>query len=339
MILADTKLTEPETPEWERELFAFLQAWWNDSPTLTVHTSGSTGTPKNIVVEKERMMQSAITTCTALGLQHGDKALLCLPVRYIAGKMMVVRSLVAGLDLYTVAPNGHPLATIPNDLIFDFAAMVPLQVFNSLLNDKTALGTIKNGIIGGAAIDPEMEMKVAELPNAWYSTYGMTETLSHIALRRLNGTTRSETYRPVNNVNISLSEDETLTIDAPRICPEKIVTNDIARLLPDGSFEILGRKDNVINSGGIKLQTEQIERKLAQILDVPFCITSAPDPKLGEKLVLLIESKEISKQDLLNKISCHLGVYETPKHIIAVDKIPMTPNGKIDRKAAKDMVE
>jgi o-succinylbenzoate synthase len=339
LILADTKLTDPETPEWERELFSFLQAWWDDSPTLTVHTSGSTGTPKNIVVEKERMMQSAITTCTALGLEHGNKALLCLPVRYIAGKMMVVRSLVAGLDLYTVAPDGRPLATIPNNLTFDFAAMVPLQVFNSLSNDKTALEAIKNGIIGGAAIDPELEKEVAELPNGWYSTYGMTETLSHIALRRLNGPARSETYRPVNNVNISLSEDETLTIDAPLICPETIVTNDIAHILPDGSFEILGRKDNIINSGGIKLQTEQIERKLAQILDVPFCITSVPDPKLGEKVVLLIESKEIPGQALQTKISCRLDIYENPKQIIVVDKIPMTPNGKIDRKAAKKMAK
>ncbi len=338
LILANIKLTDPETPEWERELFAFLQAWWDDSPTLTVHTSGSTGTPKNIVVEKERMMQSAITTCSALDLEQGNKALLCLPVRYIAGKMMVVRSLVAGLDLYTVAPDGRPLANIPSGLTFDFAAIVPLQVFNSLSNDKKALKTIKSGIIGGAAIDPDLEKEVAGLPNSWYSTYGMTETLSHIALRRLNGPARSENYCPVNNVNISLSEDETLTIEAPLICPATIVTNDIARILPDGSFKILGRKDNVINSGGIKLQTEQIEQKLAQILDVPFCITSAPDPKLGEKVILLIESKDIPEQDLLTKISGLLGVYETPKQIIPVDKIPMTPNGKIDRKAAKDII-
>jgi o-succinylbenzoate synthase len=338
LILANAKLTDPETPEWERELFSFLQAWWDDSPTLTVHTSGSTGTPKNIVVEKERMMQSAITTCSALGLEQGDKALLCLPVRYIAGKMMVVRSLVAGLDLYTVAPDGRPLANIPSGLTFDFAAMVPLQVFNSLSNDKTALETIKNGIIGGAAIDPALEKEVAALPNGWYSTYGMTETLSHIALRRLNGSARSENYCPVNNVNISLSKDESLTIEAPLICSATIVTNDIAHILPDGSFEILGRKDNVINSGGIKLQTEQIEQKLSQILDVPFCITSAPDPKLGEKVVLLIESNDIPEQDLLTKISCHLSVYETPKQIITITKIPMTPNGKIDRKAAKDMI-
>jgi len=338
LILAHAKLTDPDTPEWERELFAFLQTWWDDSSTLTVHTSGSTGTPKNIVVEKERMMQSAITSCSALGLKQGDKALLCLPVRYIAGKMMVLRSLVAGLDLYTVTPDGRPLANIPSGLTFDFAAMVPLQVFNSLSNDKTALETIKNGIIGGAAIDPELEKEVAALPNGWYSTYGMTETLSHIALRRLNGPARSENYCPVNNVNISLSEDETLTIEAPLICPATIVTNDIARIFPDGSFKILGRKDNVINSGGIKLQTEQIEQKLSQILDVPFCITSAPDPKLGEKVILLIESKDIPEQDLLTKISALLGVYETPKQIIPVDKIPMTPNGKIDRKAAKYMI-
>lgn len=334
LALAAKRLSEPQLPEWEQDFYGFLLEWWNEYPTLIVHTSGSTGAPKSIAVEKERMMQSAITTCAAIGLQHNDKALLCLPVRYIAGKMMVIRALVAGLDLYPVAPGGNPLTTIPEGLVFDFAAMVPLQVFNSLQSKKTELETIKNGIIGGASIDPELEVEVASLPNAWYSTYGMTETLSHIALRRLNGMNRSETYHPVQRVAISLSTDETLVIDAPAICAETIVTNDIAHILPDGSFEILGRKDNVINSGGIKLQTEQIERKLSNILDFPFCITSVPDPKLGEKVALLIESKHVCETELLQKISGCLAAYEVPKHVFCIDRLPLTPNGKIDRKAA-----
>jgi o-succinylbenzoate synthase len=333
--LADTKLTDPTTSEWERDLYGFLLEWWDDSPTLSVHTSGSTGTPKKIIVEKEQMMQSAITTCSALKLHRRDKALLCLPVRYIAGKMMVVRALVAGLDLYAIAPDGHPLATIPNEWSFDFVAMVPLQVFNSLQNERTELNAIKNGIIGGAAIDPALEKEVVLLPNAWYSTYGMTETLSHIALRRLNGLKRTESYCPVQQVTVSLSTEKTLVIDAPSICSTTVVTNDIARILSDGSFEILGRKDNVINSGGIKLQPEQLEKKLAGVLNDPFCITSLSDPKLGERAVLLIESKQISQAAIMDKIALHLSIYEMPKQILPIDRLPLTPNGKIDRKACR----
>lgn len=339
LVLAAKRLAEAELSEWERDFYTFLLEWWNNSPTLSIHTSGSTGTPKNIVAEKDRMMQSAITTCSALGLQRNDKALLCLPVRYIAGKMMIVRALVSTLDLYPVAPDGNPLAAIPEHLHFDFAAMVPLQVFNSLQNEKIKLGIIKNGIIGGASIGSELEAKVTQLPNAWYSTYGMTETLSHIALRRLNGPEKSETYRPVQNVTISLSPDETLVINAPTICSETICTNDIARILTNGNFEILGRKDNVINSGGVKQYPEQIERKLSNILDFPFCITSVPDPKLGAKVVLLVESTPVPKTELLKKISGYLDSYEEPKHVFYIEKLSLTPNGKIDRKATQHLAE
>jgi O-succinylbenzoic acid--CoA ligase len=337
LTLAHRELANKELPEWERDFFSFLVEWWDDSPTLAVQTSGSTGTPKTIEVEKERMMQSAITTCNALALKKGDKALLCLPVKYIAGKMMVVRALVAGLDLCPVAPSGNPLASISDAAFFDFAAMIPLQIINSLQNDNAKLGNINNGIIGGASIDPKLEAEIASLPNSWYSTYGMTETLSHIALRRLNGTGKSEVYYPVPNVSVSLSDEETLVINAPSVCSEILVTKDIARIAPDGGFEILGRKDNVINSGGIKLQPEQIEQKLAQIVRRPLCITSLSDPKLGEKVVLLIESSKIEPALLLQQIASRLELYERPKLLLFTNRLPLTPNGKIDRRAARKL--
>jgi len=341
LAMAAHRLASSDTPEWQRDLFAFLQAWWTDSPTLEVQSSGSTGTPKLFHVEKKKMMQSAIMTCSSLHLHKGDNALLCLPLKYIAGKMMVVRALVAGLNLYPVPPDGHPLANIPCELQFDFAAMIPLQVYNSLqINaEKEKLITIKQCIIGGATINPSLEKSVAELPNTWYSTYGMTETLSHIALRRLNGPKASLRYYPFPEVMLSLTEENTLVIDAQNITNETLITKDIALIHPDGGFEILGRTDNVIISGGIKLQIEELERKLSEVLSDPFAITSIPDEKFGEKVVVLIQTQHITIEDFIKKTAHCLHPYEEPKQLICVTEIPMTANGKPDRKAAKILAQ
>jgi o-succinylbenzoate synthase len=343
--LAARRLNNAATPDWERAFFSFVQTWWNDSPTLTVKTSGSTGTPKSIVVEKERMMQSAMMTCSYLQLHHGDTALLCLPVDYIAGKMMVVRALVAGLNLYCVSPSGHPLRHLP-DMPFAFAAMIPMQVFHSLhtAQEKVRLAAIHHCIIGGAPVDSTLEHELLSMPNSFYVTYGMTETLSHIAMRRLNGAKASGFYEPFPHVRITLSEEETLIIDAPLVADQVIETNDMARILEDGRFEILGRKDNVINSGGLKFQPEVLERKLHRVLSDAFVVTSVPDAVLGEKLVLLIERSEQGKEfvdldDLKEKTRDLLSAYEQPKAIYGCIKLPHTPNGKIDRNAARQFVE
>lgn len=314
----------------------FLDEWHDASPYLTVQTSGSTGTPKPIRVRKEQMIASARLTCSFLGLNEGDKALLCMPLDYIAGKMVVVRSLVAGLDLVTVPPSGHPLRDVNTPL--RFAAMIPMQVYNTLRvpEEKEKLMQIDHLIIGGGAIDAGLAKELKELPNHIWSTYGMTETLSHIALRRLNGEDASPYYIPFDNVRLSLSDDGTLVIDAPLVCDETLVTNDIAELLPDGRFRILGRKDNVINSGGIKIQIEQVEELLKQLLQVPFAVTSVPHPKFGEAVVLLVEAEQpIDK--LQQQIETQLPPYWQPKQIHYVTKIPQTGSGKIDRATTKKL--
>ena len=175
-------------------------------------------------------------------------------LRYIGAMMVVVRSLVAGLNLIVRPASGHPLSDINEPL--KFAAMVPLQVYNTLqvLEEKERLKQTDILIIGGGAVDARLEADIQSLPGAVYSTYGMTETLSHIALRRLNGPAASEHYHPFSSVHLSLSPENTLVIEAPLVCADILQTNDIARIHPDGSFSILGRKDNVINSGGIKIQ-------------------------------------------------------------------------------------
>ena len=330
------RISVPEsTPEMEHfveELKSFLQEWFDPSPTLTVHTSGSTGIPKALCVRKAQMMQSAQMTCRFLGLRAGDSALLCMPLRYIAGKMVVVRALVAQLDLCLAVPSGHPLARIARTPTF--AAMVPLQIYNSIQRkeEQIKLMGIKQLLIGGGAIDTALEQAIRTLPGAIYSTYGMTETLSHIALRRLNGKQASPHYTPLEGVHVALSEAGTLCIEAPLVCDQPLITNDIARLYPDGSFTILGRKDNVINTGGIKIQIEEVEQTLKSILSQPFAITSLPDPKLGERIVLLYTGKAVApeKLDILPK-------YQRPKAILYTQEIPLTETGKINRPACRSL--
>ncbi|MCR4958829.1 MAG: AMP-binding protein [Prevotella sp.] len=370
------------------DLDAFLKEWHDGSPTLTVHTSGSTGQPKPMLVEKRRMEASARITCRFLGLKAGDTALLCLPLDYIAGKMMVVRALTCGLRLISVAPSGHPLKAPPTapegasivsahekgvtspplggvrGVAIDFAAMVPLQVWNSLQvpEERERLMQIRHLIIGGGAIDEELEQQLKTFPNAVWSTYGMTETLSHIALRRLNGPDASPWYTPFEGVSVSLNADGCLVIDAPAVHEGPLVTNDIAEIktLPAGNgeitasvdkqgvqsdcpppcreglgvglFRILGRKDNVICSGGVKIQAEEVERLLRPHLKAPFCITHCKDPRLGEAVVLLTEERDAERlRPVCEQVLTRLW---KPRHYISIDKIPLTATGKIARKEA-----
>lgn len=316
------------------DIDGFLAEWRNDSPTVEVKTSGSTGEPKRMLVEKSRMKASARITCDFLGLKEGDTALLCMPVDYIAGKMMVVRSEERGLRLQCVTPSNRPLNGIQTP--FDFIAMVPSQVYETLRHEDEAqvLRQTRHIIIGGGAVSEELAEQLKDFPNYVWSTYGMTETLSHIALRRLNGQEASEWYTPFDGVSVSL-QDGCLVIDAPQVCAETLVTNDIAEISHGGEFRILGRKDNVICSGGIKIQIEEVEALLRPHLHQPYVITKAKDEKFGEAVVLLTESKDIPNV----KSVCEgvLPRYWQPKHYLHVDSIPMTETGKPARKKAQEL--
>lgn len=311
----------------------FLEEWNNSSDSVLVHTSGSTGQPKAMLAEKHRMEASARITCRFLGLSEGDTALLCLPLDYIAGKMMVVRALTCGLQLVSVPPSGHPLAGVSSQL--SFAAMVPLQVYNSLQvpAERETLRRIRHLIIGGGAIDAALASELVNFPNHIWSTYGMTETLSHIALRKINGVDASEWYKPFEGVSLSLSSENCLVIDAPAVCGSRLVTNDIAELQPDGRFRILGRKDNVICSGGVKIQIEEVEALLRQHISIPFVVTKVPDVRLGQQMVILLESADTTNlYDLCRNV---LPQYWQPRRIISVDSLPMTATGKPARAEAE----
>lgn len=311
----------------------FISDWQSPSPTILVHTSGSTGKPKPMLVEKRRMEASARITCSFLGLKPGDSALLCMPLNYIAGKMMCVRSIVGGLRLIRVEPCGHPLQHL--DEAPTFAAMVPMQVYNSLQDDRelNILKQIKHLIIGGGAISNNLATALRSFPNAVWSTYGMTETLSHIALRRLSGEDASEWYTPFDGVEVSLNQDGCLVINAPEVCAEPLTTNDIAEIDGDGRrFRIRGRRDNVVCSGGIKMQIEEIEAKLQAHTDIPLMITKRPDEKFGETVVLLAECNDMEPLKAL----CHkwLSKYEVPHDYIYVERLPVTETGKPARAEA-----
>ena len=312
----------------------FLEDWFNDSEEITIYTSGSTGQPKPINVKKMHMMQSASITCGFFNLKSGDKVLLCMSMNFIAGKMMVVRAIVAGLDLYPIEPSGHPLSS--SETCFQFASMVPLQIYNSLQIDSEMEKLKRIGIllIGGGAIDSNLETALKDFTNKVYVSYGMTETLSHIALRRINGSEASLSYTPLPFVTISLSKENTLVINAPMVSDKILTTNDIAEINKDGSFRIFGRKDNIINTGGIKVQAETLETILGKYIKTPFAISSLPDKKFGEIIVLVVEQT-------IDKLlySKHLPTYQRPKKIIQVTKIPLTESGKINRSALKKIIQ
>ncbi|MDD4777756.1 MAG: AMP-binding protein [Fermentimonas sp.] len=322
------------TSDFHKQIYLFLKEWFSDEENVKLYTSGSTGKPKEIIVRKKHMLESASMTCKFFGLNESDKALLCLSVDYIAGKMMLVRAIYSGMDIYPVEPKGHPLKETSSS--FDFAAMVPLQVYNSLQieDERMKLSKIRNLIIGGGAINIELEKALRPFPNSVYSTYGMTETVSHIALRKINGEDASDYYTPLSGVSLKFSDNKTLIIDAPDITEDTIITNDIAEIRDDGTFRITGRIDNIINTGGIKVQAEEVEEILKPFIKGNYAITSIPHTKLGEAIVLLVDNTENQQQsDKIIKNS--VPRYKQPMYIIKVKDIPLTGSGKIDRAAVK----
>lgn len=326
----------------EMTLDEFYKEWNSALSTVIVNTSGSTGKPKSMRVEKSRMIESAKMTCSFLGLTSDDSALLCMPLRYIAGKMVVVRTIVSGMRLISIPPTSHPLKDLEE--IPTFAAMVPMQVFNSLSVPEEAdkLKRIKNLIIGGGPVNDLLYSKLQKFPNAVWSTYGMTETLSHIAMRRLNGSTASEYYIPLDGIHLSVNEMGCLCIDAPKICPEVLQTNDIVRFDSEGHrFKVLGRIDNVIISGGVKIHIEEVEKSLESIMVSPFAITKKSDKKFGEIVVMVVQGAftEVDLSNIRKQTEAILPKYWQPRRFVVIDKIPMTATGKIARRALQDIVE
>lgn len=319
-----------EGKPFEQKIGNFLSDWLNENATLEVKTSGSTGTPKNIFIRKQHMVNSALATGEYFDLKEGNTTLLCLPADYIAGKMMLVRAMVLGLALDYVEPSSSPLNSISKS--YDFVAMVPLQLEQSLQQ----IDLVDTLIVGGAAVSAQLKAQLQNKRVVVYETYGMTETITHVAVRNVmtsgvEAQTRSH-FKALPNVTFSIDDRGCLVIVAPKVSDSPVITNDVVHLISKTAFILLGRFDNVINSGGVKLFPEQIEAKLAPFLSNRFFVTGMPDKKLGQKLVLIVEG-EINASKLMQNFEeeAHLGPFEIPKNVYMLPKFLETETRKIRR--------
>ena len=322
--------------EFDEKVVFFLKEWFFEEKLVKVQTSGSTGKPKIFEIEKEKMLHSANMTCDFLDLKEGDTALLCLPVEYISGKMMLVRSFERNLNLIVSNPSINALDHL-NEKI-DFCAMTPLQIENSL--DKLHL--IHKIIIGGAAVSDSLKSKIKDVlegsSTIIYETYGMSETLSHIALRQIFPV-QEMYFKVFEGVDINVDERGCLTIFAPLLNSELLITNDMVEINSGNEFRYIGRVDNVINSGGAKIFPEQLEALVKKNIDQEVVFVGKSDEVLGQKLIAVVESEfsENVKKSIFSTV--FEKSFHKPKDIIFLSEIPRTPNGKVNRLELNKIVD
>lgn len=327
-----------------RAALDFCQRWLAGQQEFVVQTSGSTGAPKPIALGRQQMAASAQATAAALGLAAGDAVLVCLATRYIAGRMMLARGLVLDMPMTLVPPAANPLDTLPTTRRFAFTAVAPLQL-QTLLADarpqtRVLLGGMKAILVGGGPVSPALVAATATESAPVFHTYGMTETATHIALRRLNGPEASDAFTPLPGVHLRLDKRGCLAIAGPMTAGLWVQTNDLVDLQPDGAFRWLGRWDNVINTGGVKVQVEQVERSVAalhlpELAGARFFIAGLPDERLGQMVTLVVERSaeydEERVQQLLSALRAALDRFAAPRRVITVPRFAETPTGKIDR--------
>ena len=329
------------TSEYEKKVIDFCERWIGGQQNFILKTSGSTGEPKPIKLTRNQMIASAKLTGKTFGLNEGDSALVCLNIDYIAGIMMLVRGVELGLNLTVIEPSGNPLDNLEN-CKFDFFAFVPLQLQNLLIEKKNIeiLNNAKAIIVGGASVNEVLKNKIQNLNVPVYSTYGMTETVSHIAIKRLNGKNKSDNFQILEGVRIGIDERNCLNIIAEASNNELVQTNDIVEIINEKEFNLIGRFDNIINSGGVKIQLEKVEKLIENEIKIlnpkRYFAYGVLDEKLGQKLVLFLEGKEPNidvKNAFVDNLITVLSKYEVPREIYFVQKFIETATGKIDKKS------
>lgn len=323
----------------ERAVIRFLSEWFDESDKIPLKTSGSTGFPKQIWVEKSALVESANRTIQYFGLQKGMKALLCLSPEFIAGKMMIIRSLIGELNLITTSFQSNPLFSLTEEI--DFAAMVPLQISLAMELSPEKLPLIKSLILGGSAIGTALEESLRKLPNPVFHTYGMTETLSHIAVRRLNGESASQWFEAMPDVSLSLHSDGILVIDAPYLSIRELRTNDIAEFNAFGRFRIIGRADDAIISAANKIHPVDLEKKIYNLLGLKCYISARAEVSGGDSLVLVLEQAGSVKDlyRLWRQLESFLEMHEIPRFILELNEVPMLDSGKTDRRGLRQKVQ
>ena len=334
----------PTASEFQNATIKFCQDWLSGKQEFMIQTSGSTGVPKSLVLKRSQMEASAQQTINALQLKALETSLICLDTKYIAGQMMLVRSFIAGMNIVAVEPSSNPLKEIEDQRI-DFVALVPYQLENIFEHAYKKINKIRCAIIGGAAISNSLKEKIRDSACAVYATYGMTETLSHIALQRLNGPHAQDYFEAFPAIDLRLDHRGCLCIKASYL-PEEIVTNDLAERIDEKKFKWLGRIDNVINSGGVKVIPEKVESVFERILDSfeikhRFLITGLPHEKLGSKVTAVFEgipfNKEI-QEEILFEAAQNLNKYELPREFVFVPQFKQTTTGKINRAATLPLI-
>jgi O-succinylbenzoic acid--CoA ligase len=323
-------------PPWEKEIWLVVSQLLDDSVTnFTVFTSGSTGKPKQIVHTRQALLNSAKMTCHALQLKQANAALLCLPADKIGGMMIIARCFINKMILYCIQPSANPLVSLNNDIHFDLASFTPMQIngiikYPELFNRANDISKI---LLGGQDISPALQQAVTGMSNQVYATFGMTETVSHIALKRLNGPNADKYFKTQPGIKINTDDRNCLVIEAPELGQPHLVTNDIIHQISATEFEWLGRYDNVINTGGIKIYPEMVEQQLAVYISLPFFIAGMPDEKTGEKPVIAVEAEKLSNiqiQQITHALN-QLEKYHRPKEILLIPHFLKTENNKLLR--------
>jgi O-succinylbenzoic acid--CoA ligase len=329
---------------YEVTTLEFCRNWLNGVQEIAINTSGSTGAPKLITLTRRQMEVSARHTLQALQLRENDRALVCLNTEYIGGMMMMVRGLIGNLHLTILEPIGNPFRYLPPNGPdqYEFGSFVPLQlqaILTESSDKKYLLDQMKGILVGGAPLSADLIEQIQEIAAPVYHTYGMTETASHVALKKLNGKQPDRYFRAMPEVKLALDDRGCLTITGDLTNNQLIITNDLVNLVSEHEFEWLGRVDNTINSGGVKIQAEKVEVFLAQVLaelqiDRRSFIMAVPDEKLGQRVVGLLEGKKLTnsqERDIKQQLEQYLKKFEIPKEFQYAESFSTTGSGKIDK--------
>ncbi|MGB0933860.1 MAG: AMP-binding protein [Lishizhenia sp.] len=309
----------------QAELLHFLEEWNSNKDYIVQYTSGSTGKPKEIRVKKDVMIASALATNNYFDLTEKSKALLCISPKYIGGKMMIVRAIVANMELLVAEISSRCLAYLEQPI--DFCAMVPMQAEEQLHLSQFEL--IKTLILGGAPVSELLEDRLKLKSTKSYATFGMTETVSHVAVRKLDG--KNKPYNAVGDSFFAQNNQNCLVINSPHLGIAKLLTNDVVNLVNSSAFYWKGRADFVINSGGVKIHPEEVERKIKnKRIKENIIVFGWADSKLGSKVQLVVEGEDI---DFSQEWKSDLHPYEIPKNIYFLNRFEYTASGKIDRSA------
>ena len=313
------------------EVEDFLFEWDSDSEVITTHTSGSTGSPKQIKLPKNGLCYSARNTIQFFNLNENSQALLCLPLNTIGGKMMIIRAIESKMNLLIDKSSSNPLRD--RDENFDFIAVTPMQLTNILKESLDQVSQIKSILVGGAPMSEQVISQLSSEKITVFHGYGMTETASHVAIKKV-GFDSDVFYTAMPGIYFSYGESQTLKIHYPALQEEPIVTTDLVELVDEQRFKWLGRNDFTVNSGGVKIQVEEIENQLTKFIEHPFFVFGIPDEYLGEKLILCIESSTKNIQFDFD----FLGI-KKPREVFFLDNFVYTESQKIDRKATVNLLK